>query len=350
MAHLHPSCNLIQLLQIVNPDTNGYTCVGQARSYKPVRRCRNPIAASNLAKATQLLQAIPSAAGNASALHDILRSIADLTLCRRWHVKDPSQHDAVISKWKQAIEQGSIVSVRISCPASRTQSQQNLRETDRCGRQPESTRSPSYRRNVCTICLDPVGTNGGRSMLPCKHEFCSECIASWERECIAHRKREHYTCPLCRHKTSQSKGDSTGPLRNGGSGDNVGRRSESARDSHLESERQNSALRPIEEQSSRIRHGQANRHWTLHDRVSFQEYDNNREQASGTGIRVETPQASSNEDDGAVCAICLEELGVHGDRHTLNCSHSFCSECIGRWHRQSQRKSCPYRCPARAVE
>jgi len=51
--------------------------------------------------------------------------------------------------------------------------------------------------NQCSICLDPVGSNGGSAVVLHKnnatdaHRFCYECITGWQ-------KRGETTCPRCR--------------------------------------------------------------------------------------------------------------------------------------------------------
>ena len=55
----------------------------------------------------------------------------------------------------------------------------------------------------CVICHDPIGTNGGRAIMPCpkgkalevsraKHEFCIGCITDWAKS--------SEKCPLCREQ------------------------------------------------------------------------------------------------------------------------------------------------------
>ena len=44
----------------------------------------------------------------------------------------------------------------------------------------------------CYICIKYFSKNRPVRQLPCKHMFCSECIAPWIKT--------HYTCPTCKLK------------------------------------------------------------------------------------------------------------------------------------------------------
>lgn len=50
---------------------------------------------------------------------------------------------------------------------------------------------PEVGEGDCAICLEPLGPDDGRQVLPCGHSFHIKCAAQW----LQTRPR----CPMCRH-------------------------------------------------------------------------------------------------------------------------------------------------------
>src|SRR5271169_2993440 len=71
------------ILEIINPDTRGFTCVGYAPSQG--RRCRNPIAQCNKERVFAMLDTLELSSSSSRKVASMLPKIAALSLCRRYH-------------------------------------------------------------------------------------------------------------------------------------------------------------------------------------------------------------------------------------------------------------------------
>ena len=65
-----------------------------------------------------------------------------------------------------------------------------------------SSKSPNKKVNVCSICLDELGTNNKTGLLKlasCGHEFHKDCIINWMKiQSNNTRNNRTVTCPNCR--------------------------------------------------------------------------------------------------------------------------------------------------------
>lgn len=78
--------------------TDGCTCVGYAPSKG--RRCRNPIAAVNRQAASKILSRLSRTDVMSANLEPLLKELALLLLCRRWH---QDQVETVAKNWLQRV-------------------------------------------------------------------------------------------------------------------------------------------------------------------------------------------------------------------------------------------------------
>ena len=85
-----------ELLEIINPDSGTFTCVGHAPSRG--RRCRNPIAANNRNAAYGGLDAMARLEPGSKAAAAGLREIAARSLCVRYH---QGQAESVAAGWRR---------------------------------------------------------------------------------------------------------------------------------------------------------------------------------------------------------------------------------------------------------
>jgi hypothetical protein len=51
----------------------------------------------------------------------------------------------------------------------------------------------------CYICIKKFSRSSIVRQLPCKHSFCSDCIAPWIKT--------HFTCPTCKYKLKDNPDD-----------------------------------------------------------------------------------------------------------------------------------------------
>jgi hypothetical protein len=86
------------VLEIINRDTRGFTCVGYAPSQG--RRCRNPIAQCNRERVFDMLDTLALSPSSSRKVASMLPRIAALSLCRRYH---QDQVDEVVEKWQARI-------------------------------------------------------------------------------------------------------------------------------------------------------------------------------------------------------------------------------------------------------
>jgi hypothetical protein len=185
----------------------------------------------------------------------------------------------------------------------------------------------------CTVCLDHVGTNGGRKTLPCDHTFCRGCIDRWQSE--------SRSCPLCRDNGSERAADTVQPLSQA-----TGREEDNE---HLQEVQQPTTLSRISRSLDLV----AQPSEEVRGLPSVQQ------QASPVHLRADHESSGSQVSHRAAvvsgntesfpgrrvpvdCGICLEDNGEYGGLETLRCSHTFCRDCISQWLRRNSR--CPYRC------
>jgi hypothetical protein len=88
----------LKVLQMVNPDRGGITCVGYAPTCR--RRCRNPINANNYSTARAILDALSYIQPTVKLLRPQLQKLAAVTLCVRYH---QDQVDLMVEKWANMI-------------------------------------------------------------------------------------------------------------------------------------------------------------------------------------------------------------------------------------------------------
>jgi hypothetical protein len=84
-----------KILEITNPDTGKFTCVGFAPSCG--RRCRNPIAQGNQQKVFDMLDEIALSSPSSRQVASKLPKIASISLCVRNH---RSQVEEVVAEWQ----------------------------------------------------------------------------------------------------------------------------------------------------------------------------------------------------------------------------------------------------------
>lgn len=330
------SWDAFDILNMIDPDVGELRCVGNASSEH--RRCRTIISQGDIGEATRILTAIPTIANDNSTLLRQLADLASRTLCKRLHRKSPTQHSEVIARWTKDIEQARTLHQSSAPPSGDQQTIQRTRQqqTESIIHRPAPSRQavPAV-SDSCTICLDHTGTNGGCKILPCRHAFCRECIDRWWTE--------SRSCPVCRGDGSERGTDAAQlPLHP----------PEQQQDAeHVEDRLQrnstsswtNGSLGPARMPPE---HARA-------PRAESQQASTPEPQVDGeTSARLHIPGRTSNAVPAAEnplgphipedCGICLEAVGQNGGLETLQCSHTFCSQCISQWLRQSSR--CPYRC------
>src|SRR3954466_5976860 len=87
------------ILEIINPDTKSFTCVGYAASRG--RRCQNPIAQRNRTYVYNTIDALALKPPNSSAVASQLPEIAGRALCRAVH---QYQVHSIVEQWQEAIQ------------------------------------------------------------------------------------------------------------------------------------------------------------------------------------------------------------------------------------------------------
>ena len=93
-----PMRDLANILNL-NSSSEGFSrCVGWAHTQG--RRCRNPIAAHNQAAADSLLAKGSQKLSASQSVDSVLRKLAPLVLCRRWH---QDQAGEMTAKWAQKV-------------------------------------------------------------------------------------------------------------------------------------------------------------------------------------------------------------------------------------------------------
>lgn len=203
---------LRDVLNLVNPDTKTFTCVGNAPSQR--RRCRNHIAGSNQSIADDIVRNLPRMSQNRSELRRELHELAERALCRRNHQNQASE---VAQDWYKAIVQEinrrspsstasrrssprrtSVAASAISSPRSHLARRDSVVGTQNISLHSEEQHDPDHNTesndptsthedDACSICYRPF-ENPCRT--PCGHKFCRECISDW--------LKDHRTCPYDR--------------------------------------------------------------------------------------------------------------------------------------------------------
>ena len=326
-----PSWDAVDLLEMINPDVDAWVCVGHTESPRlNDRRCRNPIAEDNIAEAKRLLTALPRIANDVRALEHRLGKLASLTLCKHPHLRKPGQHTRVIARWMEAI---SLAQSSDQVPLSQTPGQSARQDLQQRQSSELSHQTGASALDHCTVCLDRLGTNGGRETLSCDHTFCRVCINRW--------RSESSSCPLCRDNGSERAAVTVQPL---------------SRATGMEEE--NEQLQEVQQRTTMSR---TSRSLDLVAQPSeeVRELPSVQQQASSVAFRadheISGPQVSHRAADVSGntgssssrrvpidCDICLEENGENGGLETLRCSHTFCTNCISQWLRLNSK--CPYRC------
>jgi hypothetical protein len=325
----------VDLLQMINSDVDGWTCVGYATSLR--RRCRNRIKRQNISEAKGILTVLPSIADNSMTLQQRLATLASQTLCTHPHSKSSEQHTLVIARWTKIIDREQALR-RSALPLSGYQDvvqpigEQHL--------DPILLRPGHFRQSVpaasnsCTICLDDVGSNGGCKTLSCRHVFCRGCIDRWWN--VSH------SCPICRDDGIERGADEVGSSpRSVEPQQGADDLEESLQHNNTppSNESRDSARNPVEQarglsvepQQALTREHRAGRETSTEHHI----LDRSSDVAPPIGSFVVSPSLGD-------CGICLEAIGQNGGLRTLQCSHTFCTICISRWLRQGSR--CPYRC------
>jgi hypothetical protein len=323
----------IDLLGMINPDINGWSCMGSTRT--PAlhgRRCRNKILQANISDAKRILAALPSTANDTRALEHRLGKLASLTLCKHPHLRQPGQHTQLIDRWMETIRPAQSSDLM---PFPQTPNQ-SVRQDVQQGQtnQPRHSSELSHQLvapafDSCTICLDPVGTNGGGKTLSCSHTYCRGCITRWWSESSS--------CPLCRDDGSDRVVDpiQPSPQAREREEDEAQRASITSQSSTspglvVRASEQAQGLPSVFQQASLVE-DRADGETSVTQQVS--------DVATGVSVAIES---SSNRTIPTDCGICLEENGENGGPETLRCSHTFCRNCISQWLLHSSR--CPYRC------
>ena len=96
------TCSFRDVLD-VHPERNGFTCVGT--SQKGLRCGQKYLCHAHLAEASQILDSLPHPEQfrtHSAEIFPLLRNLAWLTLCPRWHQNDRA--DAVAAKWMRTIQ------------------------------------------------------------------------------------------------------------------------------------------------------------------------------------------------------------------------------------------------------
>jgi chromosome segregation ATPase len=88
----------VDVLQMINPDRNGLTCVGYAPSCR--RRCRNPINANNRNTAFGILDELSYINPEVTNIRSKLSTLAKTTLCLAYH---QNQVDRMVKSWMNTI-------------------------------------------------------------------------------------------------------------------------------------------------------------------------------------------------------------------------------------------------------
>jgi hypothetical protein len=332
-----PPWDAVDILKMINPDVDKWVCVGYTTSPRlNGRRCRNRIREENIAEAKRILTALPRIADDVRALEHRLGKLASLTLCRHPHLRDPGQHARAIARWMEAIHlaQNSHQISLSRTPDQSTRQDLQQRQTNQLRQSSEpSHQTVTSALDDCTVCLDHVGTNGGRKTLPCDHTFCRGCIDRWQSE--------SRSCPLCRDNGSERAADTVQPLSQA-----TGREEDNE---HLQEVQQPTTLSRISRSLDLV----AQPSEEVRGLPSVQQ------QASPVHLRADHESSGSQVSHRAAvvsgntesfpgrrvpvdCGICLEDNGEYGGLETLRCSHTFCRDCISQWLRRNSR--CPYRC------
>jgi hypothetical protein len=326
-----PPWDAVDLLKMINPDVNKWVCVGYTTTPRLYgRRCRNRIREENIAEAKRILTALPRIANDVRALEHRLGKLASLTICKQSHQRDPGQHARAIARWMEAIRLAH-GSHQVSLPRTPDQStRQDLQQ--RQTNQLRQSSEPSHQTvasalDHCTVCLDHVGTNGGRNT------FCRGCIDRWQSE--------SRSCPLCRDNGNERAADTVQSLSQA--------TGEEEDNEQLQEVQQRTTLPRISRSLDLV----AQPSEEVRGLPSVQQ------QASSVDLRADHESSGSQVSHRAAvvsasteslssrrvpidCDICLEDNGKYGGLETLRCSHTFCRDCITQWLRRSPQ--CPYRC------
>jgi hypothetical protein len=332
-----PPWDAVDLLKMINPDVDKLVCVGYTITPRlHGRRCRNRIREENIAEAKRILTALPRIANDVRALEHRLGKLASLTLCRQTHLRDPGQHAQAIARWMEAIRLAQS-SHQVPLPRTPDQStRQDLqqRQTNQlCQSSEPSRQTVASALDHCTVCLDHVGTNGGRKTLPCDHTFCRGCIDRWQSE--------SRSCPLCRDNGNERATDTIQPLSQ-----TTGREEDNEQLQEVQQRttlsRVSRSLDVVAQPSEEVRGLPS-----VQQQISSVELRADHE-SSGSQVSHRAAVVSGNTENFSSrrvpidCGICLEDNGEYGGLKTLRCSHTFCRDCISQWLRHNSR--CPYRC------
>jgi hypothetical protein len=332
-----PPWDAVDLLEMINPDVSDWVCVGHTTMPRlNGRRCRNRIRQENIAEAKRILTALPRIANDVRALEHRLGKLASLTLCKHPHLRDPGQHARAIARWMEAIRltHGSHQVPLPPTPDQSTRQDLQQRQTNQLRQSSEpSHQAVASALDHCTVCLDHVGTNGGRKTLLCDHTFCRGCIDRWQSE--------SRSCPLCRDNGSERTADTVQPLSQA-----------------TEGEEENEQLQEVQQRTTLPRISRsldlvAQPSEEVRGLPSVQQQASSVElradhESSGSQVSHRIAVVSGNTESLSSrrvpidCGICLEDNGGYGGLETLRCSHTFCRDCISQWLRHIPR--CPYRC------
>lgn len=343
------------LLELVNPDTNDWSCVGHAHSQG--RRCRNRIARADVVQAKRLLTVLPSIANDTRVLERELARLASLTLCKRWHVKDPDQYIQVIHDWIASIRctQG-LESIALA--QQRDQHIHQIGQREQVGRSRrivDPARQPTasvpqlnyFVEDAASLALPQTVYQPDLQFEQHRHTIQPHRIQQPIRQLFAHALEATYypqrsvTRPLIptdrqinqRVRYIQSRPvmdpvrepvaatqqvvhtaqnqDSTSRIRTPNSPSlHREQQSDAAQPQHV--------VTPVREQNAST--PEAN-------------HQTNQPHHAPEPDRQRTASAPER------CTICLDDVGSNGDRETLRCDHSFCAGCIQRWLTESP--SCP---------
>jgi hypothetical protein len=288
------------------------------------------------------MSVLPRIANNVDALHTQLADLAGLTLC--WlHFKKPDQHTRVTARWNDIICQAeTVLQAPLSSPRPLGHRESLQTTQSRQRRQTEQASQPSEPNHEtvasaldpCTICLDDVGANGGLKTLSCRHTYCKGCIDRWWNE--------SHNCPLCRNTGADPAVDQVRPLSQ------TSQLREGA--SHSAEDQQLDMLSRISELVATMteQFEEATRRPTVVQSAAAGDQQAGYQMSSISPVPSRPVSFSSAGESSPAygspveCGICLEGVGHNGGAETLQCSHTFCSDCISQWLRRSPR--CPYRC------
>lgn len=142
----HDSWDPLVTLEINNPDTKTFTCVGYAPTRR--RRCQNPIAGCNQTAVFAILHSLALLSPSSGKIGQVLPEIASLSLCRRYH---QNQADSVVAKWQTKIS-----SLRLK--AIRTKSWRVCEDHDS-----SSIRPPNAGKKTSSGTRQPFSERGGEN-------------------------------------------------------------------------------------------------------------------------------------------------------------------------------------------